>query len=143
MSTTINVQGYLNAVNSPWGELFYQLVWHNLTCEGKKILDYGSGFGITADYLARNNDVTAIEPNEEMLVHRCCEHEYRQIIGGFEQLKKMPDQSYDMIICHNVMEYTDNRAELLREFKRVLKSDGMLSIVKHNKTGKNHAKSCI
>ena len=45
MSGTINVQGYLSAVNSPWGELFYQLVWHNLTCEDKKILDFGSGFG--------------------------------------------------------------------------------------------------
>ncbi len=136
MNGNINIQGYLNTVNAPWGKLFYRLVWHNIECEGKKVLDFGSGFGITADYLAKNNDVTAIEPNEEMLKHRFCYNEYKQIVGGIEQLAKMPNQSYDMIICHNVLEYLDNRIELLREFSRVLKPNGFVSIVKHNKAGK-------
>ena len=33
----------------------------------EKILDFGSGEGITANYFAKNNDVIAIEPSEEML----------------------------------------------------------------------------
>ena len=136
MSGTINIQGYLDMVNAPWGKLFYKLVWHNIECEGKKILDFGSGFGITADHFAMNNDVTAIEPNEEMLKHRFCHNEYNQIVGGIETLRKTPDQSYDMIICHNVMEYLDKRTELLCEFSRVLKSGGFVSILKHNKAGK-------
>ena len=57
MSENISVQGYLNTVNAPCGKLFYKLVWHNIDCKGKKILDFGSGFGITADYFAKNNDV--------------------------------------------------------------------------------------
>lgn len=69
-SGNINVQAYLDTVNTPWGKLFYQLVWHNLDYKGKKILDFGSGFGIIADYLAKNNEVTAIEPNKEMIKHR-------------------------------------------------------------------------
>lgn len=136
MSGNINVQGYLDTVNAPWGKLFYMLVWHNIECEGKKVLDFGSGFGITADHFAMNNEVTAIEPNEEMLRHRFCTNKYRQIVGGIEQLKKIPNQSFDMIICHNVLEYLDNREELLSEFCRVLKPDGFISIVKHNKAGK-------
>jgi len=136
MSENINVQGYLNTVNAPWGELFYKLVWHNIECEGKKILDFGSGFGITADYYAKSNDVTAIEPNEELLKHRFCNNVYRQIVGGIEKLSEVPDQSYDVIICHNVLEYLDNRRELLCKFGRILKPDGFLSIVKHNKAGK-------
>jgi len=136
MNGNINVQGYLDTVNAPWGKLFYKLVWHNIECEGKKILDFGSGFGVTADYFAKNNDVTAIEPNEEMLKHRFCNNEYSQIVGGIEQIRKIPNQSYDMIICHNVLEYLDNRTELLCEFSRVLKPDGLVSIVKHNKVGK-------
>jgi len=71
-----------------------------------------------------------------MLKYRFCNNEYIQIVGGTEQLRKIPDQSYDMIICHNVLEYLDNRAELFFEFRRVLKPDGFASIVKHNKTGK-------
>lgn len=136
MSRNINVQGYLDTINTPWGKLFYRLVWHNIECEGKKILDFGSGLGVTADYFAKNNDVTAIEPNEEMIEHRFCNNEYSQIFGGIEQLRKAPNQSYDMIICHNVLEYLDNRTELLCEFSRVLKPDGFVSIVKHNKAGK-------
>lgn len=136
MSSKINVQGYLDTINAPWGKLFYKLVWHNLECEGKKVLDFGSGFGITADYLAKSNDVTAIEPNEEILKYRFCTNGYSRIVGGIEQLKKIQDQSYDVIICHNVLEYLDNRIELLCEFKRVLKPDGFVSIVKHNKAGK-------
>ncbi len=136
MNRNINIQGYLDTVNAPWGELFYKLVWHNINCNGKKILDFGSGFGVTADYFAQSNDVTAIEPNEEMLKHRFCTNKYSQILGGIDLLRKMPNQSYDMIICHNVLEYLDCRTELLCEFSRVLKYDGFVSIVKHNKPGK-------
>lgn len=136
MSGNINVQGYFDTVNTPWGKLFYKLVWHNIDCKGKKVLDFGSGFGVTADFVAKNNDVTAIEPNEEILKHRFCNNKYSQIVGGIEQLRKIPDQTYDMIICHNVFEYLDNRTELLCEFSRVLRPDGFVSVVKHNKAGK-------
>ena len=136
MSGNINVQGYFDTVNSPWGKLFYKLVWHNIACEGKKILDFGSGFGITVDYLAEKNDVIAIEPNEELLKYRYRNNEYNQIFGGLEKLREIPNQSFDMIICHNVLEYLDNRTELLNEFRRVIKPDGFISIVKHNKAGK-------
>ena len=67
MNQAVNIQGYLDTVDMPWGKLFYHMIWHNLNCENKKILDFGSGFGITANYLAEKNEVTAIEPNEEML----------------------------------------------------------------------------
>ncbi len=136
MSGNVNVQGYLDTVNTPWGKLFYKLVWHNIDCKGKKVLDFGSGFGVTADYVAKNNDVTAIEPNEEILKHRFCNNKYNQIVGGIEQLRKIPNQTYDIIICHNVFEYLDYRTELLCEFNRVLRPDGFVSIVKHNKVGK-------
>lgn len=136
MGEKINVQGYLDSINAPWGQLFYQLVWHNIECEGKKILDFGSGFGITASHLAKSNEVTAIEPNEEMLELRLRESEYNQIVGGIEQLKNLEADSYDMIVCHNVLEYLEDREALLNEFQRVLKPEGLLSIVKHNKAGK-------
>lgn len=132
----INVQGYLATVNAPWGRLFYKLIWRHINCKGKKILDFGSGFGVTADYMAMYNDVTAIEPNKEILKYRFCSNEYKQIIGGIEQLRRIPDQFFDMIICHNVLEYLDYRRELLYEFSRVIKPDGFISVVKHNRAGK-------
>lgn len=136
MSENINIQGYLDTINASWGKLFYKLIWHNIDCKDKKILDFGSGFGITADYFAKNNNVTAIEPNEKILIHRFCKNEYNQIVGGIEQIREIPSQTYDTIICHNVLEYLNDRKELLYEFSRVLKPDGFVSIVKHNKAGK-------
>lgn len=132
----MNISGYLDYINTPWGRLFYRLVWHNLKFENKKILDFGSGFGVTADHLAKLNDVTAVEPNGELLEHRICNNRYEQIVGSMEKLKEMEDGSFDVILCHNVLEYMENRSDLIAEFYRLLKNDGILSIVKHNKKGK-------
>lgn len=132
----INIQGYLNTVRAPWGQLFYKMIWNHLSFERMDILDFGSGFGITADYLASGNRVTAIGPNGEMLANRSYDHPYQQLVGGMERLKELPEQSYDVILCHNVLEYLHEREEVLREFHRLLKKDGILSLVKHNRAGK-------
>ena len=112
----------------PWGRLFYRLVWHNLGFKDKKILDFGSGFGVTSNHLAKFNDVTAVEPNGELLEHRICDNRYEQIIGSIDKLKGMEDSSFDVILCHNVLEYIENRDDLIAEFHRLLKNDGILSL---------------
>lgn len=136
MSTKVNVKGYFDTINAPWGKIFYKLAWHNLEVEDKRILDFGSGFGITANHLAKKNVVVAVEPNEEILKYRVCEHYYEQIIGSVEVLASIDDNSFDIIVCHNVLEYMDNREAVLSEFARILKPDGIISIIKHNKAGK-------
>jgi len=132
----MNINGYLDYIKTPWGQLFYRLVWHNLEFKERKILDFGSGFGVTSNHLAKFNDVTAVEPNSELLEHRIRDNHYEQIIGSIDNLKELDDGSFDVILCHNVLEYIENRAELIAEFHRLLKKDGILSIVKHNKNGK-------
>ncbi|MGL4662801.1 MAG: class I SAM-dependent methyltransferase [Culicoidibacterales bacterium] len=134
--TKVNVQGYLENINAPWGQLFYQLIWHNMPFVGKRILDFGSGFGVSANYFAKANEVIAIEPNLEMIEHRLCEHEYTQIQGDIAKLAQFEDGVFDVVICHNVFEYVDNREEIIAEFHRVLKPNGIISLVKHNKQGK-------
>ena len=136
MLSKVNVKNYWDTVNMPWGKLFYKLVWNHMDYKDMKILDFGSGFGITADFLAGNNDVTAIEPGREMLWYRVCNNNYKQINGSTEELKKLPDNYFDVIACHNVLEYIDNREEVFEEFYRLLKPEGEISIVKHNKAGK-------
>ncbi len=132
----MNINGYLDYINTPWGRLFYRLVWHNLDLKDRKILDFGSGFGVTSNHLAKFNDVTAVEPNGELLEHRICDNHYEQIIGSIDKLKGMEDSSFDVILCHNVLEFIENRADLIAEFYRLLKNNGILSIIKHNKNGK-------
>lgn len=131
----MNIKNYYHATRTPWGELFYLSAWKHLNFHNKKILDFGSGFGITANHLAENNHVTAIEPNSDILKFTVSDHKYIQIIGGEEQLTLIPDNTFDVIICHNVMEYIDDRNQLITEFHRIMKKDGILSIIKHNRLG--------
>ena len=47
-----------------WEKLAKQIIWKQIgTLNGKTILDFGSGTGITANHFAADNQVTAIERN--------------------------------------------------------------------------------
>lgn len=134
---TNDLKTYLENLNSPWSTLFYRVVWEQLSqISNSKILDFGSGLGITANHLAKSNDVLAIEPDVEMVEKRMCKNNYQQIIGDIKQLKQLEDNSFDVIVCHNVLEYVKEQKNIFREFYRILKSNGIISIVKHNHLGK-------
>ena len=121
----------------PWECLMKRMVWQQLgDIRGQKILDFGSGIGVTANYLAANNEVIAIEPDEESVATRWMDNEYEQLVGSVDRLREFADETFDMIICHNVLEYIDDKAEVLTELARVLKADGKMSIVKHNRSGR-------
>lgn len=120
-----------------WERLFKKIVWKQLgDMEGKKILDFGSGEGITANHFAEKNDVTAIEPSKEMLSNAWKDYEYTQIVGDVNALSAFKNETFDMIICHNVLEYIDDKAAVIKSLARVLKKDGIISIVKHNRAGR-------
>ena len=120
-----------------WERLLKKIVWEQLgDIRGKDILDFGSGEGITANHLAENNNVVAIEPSKDMLVKRWADFEYRQIQGDVTVLSYFEDNTFDMIICHNVLEYIEDKKQVLTELYRVLKPQGELSIVKHNRAGR-------
>lgn len=121
----------------PWECLMKQIVWKQLgDIRNKKILDFGSGTGVTANYLAKYNEVIAVEPDNESVRMRWQDNSYTQIVGGTEKLHKFKDETFDMIICHNVLEYIDDKKEIVNEFARILKRDGKISLVKHNRAGR-------
>lgn len=122
----------------PWGRIFYAQIYRQLALAESpklKILDFGSGFGKTADYYAKWHEVTAIELNPEMTELRYHENDYMQISGDFKVLRNYNDQ-FDLVICHNVIEYAANQEEIFAELSRILKPGGKLSIVKHNTYGR-------
>ena len=139
------LQNFRDNMKQPWGRLYYKLIWSQLADFADsdtarrvptKILDFGSGFGTTSNYLAKNNEVIAVEPNVDMTEERERENNYTQLNGKIEKLKDFSDGYFDVVTCHNVLEFVPERAEYVKEFSRVLKSGGIMSIVKHNKTGR-------
>ena len=120
-----------------WEKLAKEIIWQQIgELKGKTILDFGSGTGITADYFAADNQVIAIEPSADMLAHQVNNISYRQIVGSTDELKKLPSDSFNYILCHNVLEYAYDREIIVGEFYRLLKKNGKLSIVKHNRNGR-------
>ncbi len=121
----------------PWDRLLKRIVWEQLgEIAGKRILDFGSGEGITANHFANRNVVVAVEPSEEMLSNRWEDYKYKQLIGDVSKLSGLENASFDLIICHNVLEYIDDKEQVINELYRLLKSGGTLSIVKHNRAGR-------
>ena len=120
-----------------WDKLLKRILWSQLgDIKGKKILDFGSGEGITANHFAKDNEVVAVEPWEEMLQNRWQDYGYVQIQGDNSAIAEMEDNSFDMVFCHNVLEYIDDKAQVIKELCRVLKPGGKLSLVKHNRAGR-------
>jgi len=142
-----SLQDYFDFQRSPWGEMQYRLQWEQLDAllaqawpesaaggePHRRCLDFGSGTGKTADHLAARNDVTAVEPSADMLAQRHCENNYRQIHGGIEAL---PDGQFDLVLCHNVLEFVDDRARYLEALAQRVAPGGRLSIMKHNMPGR-------
>ncbi len=134
-----SVKDYLEFVKAPWGRMFYDLLFTQLNIPDSprlKILDFGSGLCVTADHYAALHDVTAVEPNEEMIDSRIKENAYTQLHGGLETLAAFEDDTFDFIFCHNVLEYVEDKEPVVAELLRVLKHGGTLSVVKHNRAGR-------
>ena len=123
----MDVAAYKEFLNQPWGKFYYEILFAQLAhIKNKKVLDFGSGFGLVADFLAQNNQVIAIEPNDEMIAERQQNFHYQQLQGSLEMLKDIP----------NALEYVDTPALYLAEFSRLLKKGGQISLVKHNEVGR-------
>ena len=111
----MDVAAYKEFLNQPWGKLYYEILFAQLAhIKNKKVLDFGSGFGLVADFLAQNNQVIAIEPNDEMIAERQQNFHYQQLQGSLEMLKDIPNAHFDLIVCHNVLEYVDTPALYLQ-----------------------------
>ena len=120
----------------PWDFLLKQMLWKQLAfVRNMKVLDFGSGEGDTAAHLSQWNDVTAVEPSEAMLTNRAA-GDYVQLQGCIERIQAMQDATFDVVVCHNVLEYVDEKEIYIRELARVVKPGGYLSLVKHNRSGR-------
>lgn len=119
-----------------WELLQKKLTWKQLgELEGKTILEFGCGNGVMGAYYEDKNSVISIEPDAQVLA----ENQYdnvKQICGNMNELKRIEDGYFDIILCHNVFEYANERQDIMKEFERLLKPDGMISILKHNILGR-------
>lgn len=91
---------------------------------GKKILELGCGFGHNLALFASDNQVRGIESNPEIAAKtaaRGIETLNHDLDAGLPD----PDESWDVVICLDVLEHLLRLLECAREISRVLKPGGI------------------
>jgi S-adenosylmethionine-dependent methyltransferase len=143
---------YADYLETPEGRLRSDLAFANLQdflpLQGKsslRALDLGCGTGATAIRLARLGiHVTLLDSSPAMLdiAKRAAQEasvtdKIALQPGDVIQLADLfPARSFDVILCHNILEYCDDPGAVLRGAARVLRdSSALLSVVVRNRAG--------
>lgn len=99
---SVNLESYKEMLAQPWGKIQYELTFVQLAhIKNQRVLDFGAGFGLISQFLAKENVVVAIELNEEMLDPQSPQ-DFQKILGSIEKIEELEAQSFDLILSHNV-----------------------------------------
>ncbi len=131
----------------PWNRFGYELVEHNLKkhipvdSPPLRILDAGGGNGLDSLGLARmNHQIDIVDISQQMLndaranaalagvTDRLSTHAID--ILGIDN--KFAQHEFDIVLCHNVIQFVDEVDPLLQVLYRVLKPGGFLSLITTN-----------
>jgi ubiquinone/menaquinone biosynthesis C-methylase UbiE len=94
---------------------------------GDRWLDAGCGTGTLSRWLARerNFSVLAMDASEQMLMSASPEEGVEYYRADVTQTR-LPERSFDGVLCSSVLEYLPSTEGALREFHRILKPGGIL-----------------
>lgn len=130
---------------APWGKLRYGIAHANLLRHlpqhPLRILDAGGGNGLDGIALAAaGHHVTLVDFSSEMLAearrsaeaHNAIERMIFHQADVFAIPTLCAESSFDVVLCHNVIQYVDDTEALLRAISRPLKREGLLSLISIN-----------
>ena len=144
---------YVEYLETPLGRLRSELAWRNLELHlpragaaPPRALDLGSGTGEMALRLAAAGfSVTLVDGSPRMLeravnvaASRGLSHRIacRTLdLDGGGLASDLEDGAFDLVLCHDVLEYVTSPEAILRTARAALSADGRLSIVVRNRAG--------
>lgn len=141
-----NIAGWIQEQDLPWQKLKYRLVQANLAKHLRsgqlRVLDAGGGNGFDSIPLAQQGHrIEILDYSREMLseaqraaarsqaqdrvtVHQTDLREVRHIFPGVQ---------FDLVLCHNVIQYMEDAQALLEDLAAGLKTGGVISVVSINR----------
>ena len=118
-------------VREIWYEHYHRYAFAKRLIAGKTILDAACGEGYGSNILAETaKQVTGLDIDSESIEHaslRYKKNNLRFVQGSCADLP-FEDDSFDMVISFETLEHLEQQQEMLVEFSRVLKKDGILII---------------
>ena len=96
---------------------------------GRSVLEVGCGAGVDLARFAKGGaDVTGVDLAPSAIALARANFEQQGLQGRFEvadgERLPFPDNSFDMVFAHGVVQYTANPRQLVEESRRVLKPGG-------------------
>ena len=141
---------YAAYLKTPAGRLRSELAWENVrrflprNAAKRRALDVGGGTGFASVQLALlDYEVVLLDGSEEMLRIARQQAEAGSVAGRISichadagQLPKLFDaESFDIVVCHNLLEYAEDPSTVVRDIAHVLRKDAVLSILARNRAG--------
>ena len=130
---------YAETVDSkPWNAYYERPATTSLmpSLKNRAALDAGCGSGWYTEYmLAQGANVTAFDANSEFVaLTRSRVGDRAEILQAdlAKPLDFAADDEFDVVVCTLAMHYLKSWQAVLREFNRVLKTDGMLIFSTHH-----------
>ncbi len=118
-------------VREIWYEHYHRYAFAKNLVKDKKVLDAACGEGYGSHLLSENAvEVIGLDIDEKSIEH--AKNKYKKnnltfIEGSCSQLP-FDDSCFDMVISFETLEHLEQQQEMLAEFKRVLRKDGVLII---------------
>lgn len=109
---------------------------------GLKVLDVGCGGGFSCEYLAKRGAIVSGIDQSENCIRAARKHaaenhlaiDYRH---GFAENLPYADQSFDVVVCVDVLEHVSDLRQTIAETHRVLKPGGVFCFDTINRTFKS------
>ncbi len=131
---------YTASKTNPWDKLRYDLWTANIGKHAPenelRVLDVGGGDGLDSVIWARRgHKVTLLDTSSKMLEQARKRVEAEKLSHSVVFLEQdllthsSLDQSFDLVLCHNLLPYLDDIEGPLERLKSALKPDGLLSVV--------------
>jgi SAM-dependent methyltransferase len=107
-------------------------------CRGQSVLDVGCGAGVDLARFAKGGaEVTGVDLAASAIDLARANFEQQGLAGRFEvadgEQLPFPDNSFDFVFAHGVVQYTANPARLVEECRRVLKPGGQAVFQVYNR----------
>jgi len=140
------IENWLTEQRQPWGRLRYKLTQANLAKhlgqDPLYILDAGGGNGVDSLPLAeKGHSVTIVDYSGQMLRLAAEQAEAAQIQDRASLHRAdvidipilFPEPRFDLVLCHNVLQYIEDVPSLLKGLRVPLKAGGLISLISVNR----------
>jgi S-adenosylmethionine-dependent methyltransferase len=131
--------------SSPWGRLRYTVTEANLLRHlddtPRRVLDVAGGNGLDAVRLAaRGHEVTLLDPAGAMLDDAkktaesldVAERVHVVQASALDAPELFGADEFDLVLCHNLLQYVEDRHAVLGAIMAPLRRDGLLSVLAPN-----------